>query len=115
MQWKMNWHFSKTTRTTNNNNQKNHKKVEKKKKPKPKKIKPNFFNKSLFCQKKKIKNLVIDLCQIAIKEPDMPNRKINCSLCNNCTFSLQFSANAVETNQKFIDECYKKIEKNKNK
>ena len=70
---------------------------------------------SLFCHMCELKTDEVDLCQIAIKEPDMPNRKINCSLCNNCTFSLQFSANAVETNQKFIDECYKKIEKNKNK
>ncbi len=70
---------------------------------------------SLFCHMYELKTDEVDLCQIAIKEPNMPNRKIVCLLCNNCTFSLQFSANAVETNQKFIDECYQKIEKNKNK
>lgn len=70
---------------------------------------------SLFCHMCGLKTDEVALGEIEIEEPNMPNRKIVCLLCNNCTFSLQFSANAVETNQKFIDECYKKIEKNKNK
>ncbi len=70
---------------------------------------------SLFCHMCESKTDEVTIGDIKIEEPNMPARKIKCLLCQNCVFSLQFSANAVKTNQKFIDECYKKIEKNKNK
>lgn len=70
---------------------------------------------SLFCHMCGLKTDEVALGEIEIEEPNMPNKKTKCLLCKTCTFSLEFSMNAVRTNQKFIDECYQKIEKNKNK
>lgn len=70
---------------------------------------------SLSCHMCELKTSSVFKASLNITELNMPNRKIVCLLCNNCTSLFNLVRNTVETNQKFIDECYKKIEKNKNK